>query len=118
MDNYKEYDSDLNFSEADTQWQNVSAPIVKFDSEQLESPKNLDSTPAKVKHPGKHPVLTFQLVVALCVLLLLFAIKFADNSLYSRIISLYQTKISESVIFNGDFESLDFSFLMSTDDEA
>lgn len=118
MDNYKEYDNDLNFSEADTQWQSVSAPIVKFDSEQLEPPQNLDSASPKAKHQSKHSVLAFQLVVALCVLLLLFAIKFADNSLYNRLISLYQAKISESVIFNGDFESLDFSFLMSTDDEA
>lgn len=99
-------------------WQSLSTPILKEETpdENLGNPEEI--RPEKEKRHSKFPVLTFQLTVSLLVLLLLFIIKFASEPLFTKIITWYEAEISRSVIYNGDFESLDFSALISTLDEA
>lgn len=67
---------------------------------------------------NKHPVLTFQLVIVMSVTLFMFIIKFCSADLFSVIINRYEAEISKSIIYNGDFDSLDFSGVFSTDDEV
>ncbi len=98
-------------------WQSLSTPVVKEDT----SDDNCDSVPAgpqKINKHSKHPVLTVQLTFAICVLLFLFVLKFMGAPVFDTIISWYKSEISESVIYNGDFESFDFSSLFSTADEG
>lgn len=103
-------------SEAD--WQSTSTPIVKtFDEDEFQS-SDKDEVLLKAKKHSKHPVLTVQLTVVLVALLLIFAIKFLSEPLFSTVISWYKKEISKSVIYNGDFESLDFSEIFATKDEA
>lgn len=99
-------------------WQSLSTPILKEETtdEKFDNPEEI--RPEKEKRHSKFPVLTFQLTVSLLVLLLLFIIKFAYEPLFTKIITWYEAEISRSVIYNGDFESLDFSALISTPDEA
>lgn len=65
----------------------------------------------------KSPVLTFQLILALCLLLFLFVIKLLNLPLYDFVMSKYNVYMSESVIYDGNFKDFDFSFLSSTADE-
>ncbi len=66
---------------------------------------------------NKHPVLTFQLVIVLCVTLFLFVVKFCSADLFSVIIKSYETEVSKSIIYDGD-SSFDLTGLFSTDDEV
>ena len=102
----------------DDDWQSTSTPIVKtYDDENFLTEDNGEFGRKAKKH-SKHPVLTFQLIVVLSLLLLFFVVKFFSESLYNTVISTYRKEISKSVIYNGDFESFDFSSIFATDDEA
>jgi len=108
MDNFE----NLN-SYPENNWQSLSEPIVK-----LEEPQPDVQAVPKAKKLPRHPVLTIQLTLCLCALLFLFIVKFMAYPLYSKIITWYESQISRSVIYDGDFESFDFSTLFSTTDEA
>lgn len=97
----------------DDNWQSFQAPIVKSD-ETTEAPQ----VEIKPKKQSKHPILTIQLIISLCALLFLFVIKFLGAPIYNTIMSWYESEISKSVIYNGNFESFDFSTLFSTADES
>lgn len=113
MDNFNERQI---YTEDD--WQSLSTPIVKRAETATEDINPEPLNQYKVKQNSKHLVLTIQLTFAICVLLFLFVLKFLDTPLFDTIMSWYDTKSSESVIFNGDFESLDFSSLFATADEG
>lgn len=102
----------------ETEWQSLSTPVMKKEetAENIED-SELIKAPRERRH-SRFPVLSFQLTVSLCALLLLFGIKFAAEPLFEKVMTWYETEISKSVIFNGDFENLDFSALFSTHDEA
>lgn len=100
----------------DDQWQSLSTPIVK--TEAADAADEEPEVTVKPKKHSKHPVLTLQLTISLCALLFLFILKFLGTELYNSVINWYEKEISKSVIYNGDFESLDFSSLFSTADEV
>lgn len=103
----------------DDQWQNISEPVIKSEAADTDAlPLEEPQEEPKPKRHSKHPVLTFQLTVSLCVLLFLFIIKFLGTPLYSAVMSWYENEISKSVIYDGDFENLDFSALFATNDEG
>lgn len=113
MDNF----INSNFS-SEADWQSTSTPIVKtFDGEEFQG-SDEEKVLLKTKKRSKHPVLTVQLTVVLVGLLLIFALKFLSEPLYSTVISWYQKEISKSIIYNGNFESFDFSEIFATKDEA
>ncbi len=100
----------------DDDWQSLSTTIVK-----TENPDVNDDEPEVIEKPkkrSKHPVLTLQLTISLCALLFLFILKFLGTELYTAVINWYENEISKSVIYNGDFESFDFSSVFATGDEA
>lgn len=102
----------------DDDWQNISQPIVKneaADTDDLSLEEEREEL--KVKKHSKHPVLTVQLTVSLCVLLFLFIIKFLGAPIFTAVMAWYENEISKSVIYDGDFESLDFSAFFATNDE-
>lgn len=101
----------------DDDWQSISQPVVKSEEEDSNFTSQEPKTEPKPKRHSKHPVLTFQLTVSLCVLLFLFIIKFLGTPLYTWVMTWYENEISKSVIYDGDFEGLDFSSLFATDDE-
>ena len=110
MDNY-------NYNQNDD-WVSLSQPVVKTEQD-TEAFENQEDNVAKyTKQKSKHPVLTFQLTVSLCILLFLFIVKFLSAPLYSAVIDWYESQLSQSVIYNGDFESSDFSALFATRDEV
>lgn len=115
MDNFNDRDF---YPEDD--WQSLSSPVVK---KEVTSVENYDSdtepeVPQSPKRRSKHPVLTIQLTFAICVLLFLFVLKFMGTPAFDTVITWYKTEISKSVIFDGDFDSLDFSTLFATADEV
>ena len=115
MDNFNK--SNLYYED---EWQSTSIPIVKTvedDHAHIQTEDDVKSPHQKKKH-SKHPVLTFQLTVTLVALILVFGLKFLSKPLYEIVINWYQQEISESVIYNGDFESFDFSLIFATNDEA
>ncbi len=71
----------------------------------------------KITRKTKYPVLTFQLVVVLCITLFLFIVKFCSADLFSVIMDRYEKEISKSVIYDGD-DTRDISGFFSTDDEV
>lgn len=101
----------------DEQWQSVSTPVVK--TEYTEPEEEVFEVPLSEKHEkhSKHPVLTIQITLSICVLLFIFIVKFLSAPLYEKVIGWYQQEISKSVVYNFDFESLDFSSVFSTPDE-
>lgn len=100
------------------EWQRISTPMIKSTDDENHQFSDGDEAVSKVKKPNKHPVLSFQLIVVLVALLFIFAVKFLGLPLYSSVISWYNKEISKSVIYNGNFESFDFSSVFSTEDEA
>ena len=113
MDNF----NDRNFY-GDDDWQTTSTPVVKtFEDELPQEEDDVKNSP-KVKRNSKHPVLTFQLTVAIIALLLVFGLKFLGMPLYETVVKWYEEEISKSVIYNGDFENFDFSLIFATEDEA
>ncbi len=99
------------------EWQSLSVPVVKKEySEPQEEVTDAVATPKREKH-SKHPVLTIQLTLSLCVLLFIFIIKFLSTPFYDKVMDWYRTEISKSVVYNFDFESLDFSSVFATPDE-
>lgn len=113
MDNY----NNRNFY-PDNDWQSISQPVVKTEVADTDLTQEEAQVEVKAKKHSKHPVLTIQLTVSLCVLLFLFIIKFLGTPLYTAVMTWYEKEISKSVIYNGDFESMDFSSLFATDDEG
>lgn len=103
---------------SDNDWQNVSTPTVK----PLKSDCEDDTEELLVKESknrrSKAPVLTFQLVVVMCVLLFLFILRFLNVPAFDRVMDWYKLEISKSVIFSGDFENFDFTSIFATSDEA
>ena len=112
MDNFN-----INDVYSENDWQDVSTPVIKEEAISENSNEN-NLIKEKAKKHNKHPVLTLQLTVALCVLLFLFVLKFIGTPVFESIMSWYKTETSKSLIFNGDFESFDFSSLFATSDEA
>lgn len=99
-------------------WQSLSTPVIKTEPESdfndsLES----NASPSEKRH-SKHPVLTLQLILVLCVLLFLFALKFLSPPFFESVMTFYEAQISKSVLINGDFESLNYASLFASDDEA
>ena len=97
-------------------WQNISTPILK--EQNILNQESSEEVSVSNKKPSKHPVLTIQLILAICVLLFLFTLKFLGAPLFDTITSWYDNEISKSVIFNGDFENFDFSSVFATADES
>lgn len=103
---------------SEDQWQNLSTPVVKTEyTEPEEDFSETGSVKKREKH-SKHPVLTIQLTLSLCVLLFVFIVKFLSTPLYEGIMRWYDYEISKSVIYNFDFENLDFSSIFATPDES
>lgn len=102
----------------DDDWQSISQPIVKSDASEDDTPLEETNQEVKERQHSKHPVLTIQLTVSLCILLFLFIIKFLGTPVYSAIITWYEDEISKSVIYNGEVENFDFSSLLATSDES
>lgn len=102
----------------DDDWQSISTPVVKTEYTQPEVDTLEEVAISKSKKHSKHPVLTIQLTLSLCVLLFVFIIKFLSTPLYDKVIAWYQSEISKSVVYNFDFENLDFSSVFSTPDEG
>ena len=96
----------------DEGWQNTADTVVKpedTESEIIYKTENIR---------GKHHVFTLQLVLVICALLCLFAVKFFSTAVYDTVISRYNELLSTSLIYSGD--SGDFDFLLSgaTSDEV
>ena len=117
MDNFK------NINTYHSDWQSLSQAVEKHDSDYVADTEgvseefDLNNTERKAKG-SKHPVLFIQLVLCLCVLLFFFLIKFLSEPLYTYVLSWYNSQLSSSVIYNGDFESFDYSAIFSTADEV
>lgn len=79
---------------------------------------NSQTIATQKKNVNKHPLLTIQLVVALCALLFLYILKFTGAPFFDYIIGIYQTAMNESVVFDSDTKELDYSWLFATDDEV
>lgn len=99
-------------------WQSISTPIVKTEVSDSEIINDESEIITKTRKHSKHPVLTLQLTLALCVLLFLFVLKILGTPVYNSVMSWYESEISRSVIYNGDFENFDFSNLFATSDEG
>lgn len=104
MDNYNPHDF----------YEDNNSALNSFDDNLSEAKPDA----ADNKKINKHPVLTLQLLLVLCVTLFLFVVKFCSADLFSVIINRYESEVSKSLIYNGDFDSFDFSDIFSTDDEV
>ena len=113
MDNFNNKDFYHN-----NEWQSISTPVVKTEYSEPEEEVAEDYLREKVAKQSKHPVLTIQLTLSLCVLLFIFLIKFLSVPLYEKVMWWYEQEISKSIVYNFDFESLDFSTIFATPDEV
>ncbi len=102
----------------DEEWQSISTPVVKTEYTEPEEEAVELKPERKAQKHSKHPVLTIQLTLSLCVLLFIFLIKFLSAPLFEKVIEWYEYEISKSIIYNFDFENLDFSSVFSTPDES
>ncbi len=114
MDNYIDaYD--------EKEWNLLTQPVLKNDTNSENEPDILREESAetiKIKKSKSSPILTFQLVLCLVVLIVLFLLKtFAINT-FTEIKSWYDTELTASLFFSGDFSELDYSSMFSsTNDE-
>lgn len=93
---------------------------VKLDTDDDASSSSDDKSGVteSVKKRLKTPVLTFQLIVCLLILTLLFLAKTFLFDLYSQFRSWYDTEYNATIFFSGDFSDFDFSGIFaSTKDE-
>ena len=113
MDNFNNSDGFM-----DDNWQKISYERHKSDDESVLTDRYDDKVDV-INSPKKSrsPVLSLQLILTLCLLLFLFVMKFLGLPLYDVVIAKYNSYMSESVIYDGDFNKFDFSFLNSTADE-
>lgn len=113
MDNY----SNKSFY-SDEEWQSLSTPVVKKEYTEPASEEFIEPKAKKPKKPSKHPVLTVQLTLSLCVLLFVFVLKILSAPFYDKVLTWYENEISNSITYNFDFESVDFSSVFATPDEV
>lgn len=113
MDNLN--NRDFNFND---EWQSLSEPVIKTEHTEPESVEISENNFSERKKHSKHPVLTIQLTLSICALLFIFLIKFLSTPLYEKVMAWYDYEISKSVVYNFDFENLDFSSVFATPDES
>lgn len=106
MDNATEFYNDKS-------WTELSEPVRKQDLLKTPSDKS-----TKTEEPIKHrtystPVLTFQLILCLIVLTVLFLLKTFSVGLYANIREWYDTEMSSTLYFSGDLSNIDYSHIFS-----
>lgn len=96
----------------DNQWQALSAPVFK----ETEETEKIESHEEKKRH--RHPVLTFQIVAVLCVLLFLFTLKFLSIDVFDIVMNKYSELMSESLIYSGNSDNRNLVLSTATTDEV
>ncbi len=111
MDNYN--DKDVN-----KQWTDISRPTVQPLSEAESVSKESTNPKSSISQKNISPIITFQLIVCILILILIFISKPLIPKLNQFIMNIYNAEISASMIFSGDFKDLDYSsFFGATEDE-
>ena len=115
MDNYDYFKEENNQDD----WVNLSEPAA-FEAVETESVKESVLQPEKKTHRAViAPVLTFQLVVTILILISIFLIKFFLPEFYFKVQKCFDTEMSRSMITDGDFSDFDYQqFFSSSNDEA
>lgn len=91
---------------------------LDIDDEMSSSSDEKSTAPKSEKKRLKTPVLTFQLILCLLILTLLFLGKTFFFDLYSQFRNWYDTEYNATIFFSGDFSEFDFSGIFSsTEDE-
>lgn len=99
----------LGIREADD-WVSVETPVYKQESE-LQPPKDdkICATDSKKSVRILSPVVTFQLVLMLIVMIASFLCKTFLYEKFSFVKECYDSEICASMFFNGDFELLNYT---------
>ncbi len=118
MDNLKFYDS----LESD-EWISLSEPVMAqpVSLDNLEAIDDADKIkkPPKSKNTLKAPIVTFQLLLCVSILLLIYISKLFLPDVFTIFKSTYDREINSSMFSNGDFKNSSYlSFFTSTPDEA
>ncbi len=112
MDNYIDaYD--------EKEWSLLTPPVMKDEaSADTQSSYSEIKENTKKKNRVSSPVLTIQLVICLLLLIFLFLAKTFAVDTFDKIKLWYDTELSASLFFSGDFSELDYSQILgSTEDE-
>lgn len=104
-------------------WLSVSETVVRTELEKEKdcSEHSVNTADDKSVQKGRHitaPVLTFQLVICMLILIFLFITKTFFAHVFSEIKFIFDREIGASMYFSGDFSHLDYSeFFEATSDE-
>ncbi len=111
MDNYND--------NLQRQWTDVNTSTALYIPEaENTSDENVSQKPHK-SNKIISPIITFQLVICILILILIFISKPFLPDLNKRVMDFYNAEISASMIFSGDFRDLDYStFFGATNDEV
>ncbi len=105
-------------------WLSVSEPIVKndFDINSVDNERSVNTSADNSMPKRKRltaPVLTFQLIISMLILLFSFVAKTFMSEMFSEIKFMYDKEINASMYFSGDFSDLDYSeFFGASQDEV
>lgn len=118
MDNYNNY---LHSSDSES-WQSVAEPFVKVQDNQTELGVGVSevSLPYSESNNGRHisaPVLTFQLVICIMILIFSYVSSTFFSDFFQKIKFVYDKEINASMCFSGDFSDLNYSDLFGASDD-
>ncbi len=112
MDNLNQKQQNDNYS-----WTSLTTPSENID--QVDVTQKPQANDTEIKHKSSlTPVLTLQLLICICTIMLLFISKYFLPNLFAYTMDWYTKNISSSVYFDGDLKNADFSNIFSaTNDE-
>lgn len=114
LDNYIDVNDDSR------EWNEFSIPVVKGNEPVKTELNDVSENTAKTtpKKRVSTPVLTIQLTVCFVLLTVLFLLKTFSPAVFSDIKNWYDSELTASMYFNGDFANIDYSSLFdATSDE-
>ncbi len=100
-----------------SEWKQVSVPVYGKPEDIISEnsvAQSIAETKSACKVRFRSPVLTFQLILCIAFLTLMFLFSSFLPDLFSVIKSKYDEEINTSVYFNGDFSNFDFTRIFAT----
>lgn len=101
-------------------WQQLSQPVYADEGTESVN-KEVENVHKKQKNKRItfSPVITFQLIVCLIFITVMYFSKTFMPSLFNSVVDVYSKEITTSMFFNGDFRKADYLDLFTaTNDEA